>query len=231
VKTVKSKIAPGARSCKPPPPPDPITAKLLLKWFDEALGRDDPRPPQQALEAMAIEINFHAERIGGFGNPLQEEYALRLMNLRYAAQNFRAALSAYQAINPPYPPDNSFDTLVMVGNLLSDIRISDAEHTQPQPRRGHPKEDWLVAGRTLASLIAVAMRNVAYKGSLDKKTPESVTAQVGASMINHLFRRDRDIDAVGFATGMKNRDRSKAARGLSASLKIALSRVRILDDK
>ena len=59
----------------------------------------------------------------------------------------------------------------------------------------------------MAPLISAAMRAVGYRGRLATTDEESITANVGAAAISWAF--ETKIEAAGFATAMRMRDRRK----------------------
>ena len=82
------------------------------------------------------------------------------------------------------------------------------------PKRGRPEMPWHDLGQRVAGLIQEAMRSSGYKGRMRKTDEESVTAAVGAAVINHLKPKglQDDVQPAGFAAAMKRRNRQKAQR-------------------
>jgi hypothetical protein len=171
---------------------------------------------------MAAKINNLTERPGGGRNPMQEECARRFMSLWDAAMDFRAAYAAYLEITPsPSPANPTFDVFSGVDELLRREGVGDAKHNGA-PKLGRPEADWHPVGHAVATLIVTAMDGIGYgvggrgrraarqKRTLDKTNEDSVTAQVGAALIRHIFRLPDDKpSALGFASAMKHRNRSK----------------------
>jgi hypothetical protein len=186
---------------------------------------------------MAAEINGLTERPGGGRNPIQEERARCFLGLWDAATGFRAAYAAYLEINPsPSPANQTFGVFSNVDEQLRREGVGDVKH-EATPKLGHPKEYWHPVGHAVATLIVTAMEGIGYgargrgrraarqKRTLDKTNEDSVTAQVGAALIRHIFRLpDGKPSALGFASAMKHRDRSK-----KPDFSKLLNRSRVLD--
>jgi hypothetical protein len=203
-------------------PPDPVTPNLLARWFDEALKLGDPRPSQVALEAIARQINFLVERPGGCREVFLEESARRYQNLRDTAKDLRLAYAAYAEIGSSYRWDRTIEVFSSVDRLLEGIGINTLQHVSPRSKRGRPEEHWHECGRKFAPLIIEVMRGVKFKGRLSKTTEDSVTAQVCASVIRHIFRNN--VKPAGFAAAMKRRNRGRGR-------KLGIPEGRVLSDK
>lgn len=77
---------------------------------------------------------------------------------------------------------------------------------------GRDREAWHTAAHPIAHVIEAAMQGINYRGSLNKRKPDGVVAQVGASAINWLFVTRKQIEPEGFVSAVKLRDRWRSGR-------------------
>jgi hypothetical protein len=173
-------------------------------WFDEALRRDDPRPSASALQAVAQQINFLAERPGGCRDVLQEERAELFIKLWRDAESLRATYSACLEL---HSPSDSIHDFADVDRLLEMKGVSQIAYAPGAPERGRRETFWHTYGHAVALLIETAMKAAGYRRSLRRTNCTSVTAEVGAAVISHLF--EIKVTASAFATAMRRRKRGQ----------------------
>ncbi len=192
-------------------PPERVSVAQLKEWLGLALKHGDPVPSDDALEKLALGIVLLTE---GPGAVDAEERAQECREeLLRAAANLRAAWLDYWPAASEASPF-FVRTFSGVDEMLQQFGIV-ARRTPVVAKRGRPEERWHAYGHKLADLISKAMREAGYRRSLSKQKEHSVTAVVGASLVEYFFKaelKDMKLDASGFAAAMRprRRDRSSA---------------------
>jgi hypothetical protein len=216
----KPRIAPNI--CQAP------TAKVQ-RWFDDALGNDDPKPSRAACERLArdfqIIVNRHnnaeLERSGD-ATPeklkdlsLAEELNKRVRKVMDGAKQMLAEVRELEDFAGGYQwgavsLEDVRDVLqrIILSPEASAALVTQTLSSRPSHRR--PPEAWHATGREMAPLIQATMKNIGYRGSRSMTKEESVTADVGAAAINWAY--GINIKPSGFASAMKEFGRSKAER-------------------
>ncbi len=210
---------------------DLVPASEICRWLGDVLKADDPKPsPDQCLQlAREIQIvmnrheNTELQRRGPTArdrlqmrdvDPTQELNRL-VKKVESAAQRLGAAtkeLEDFVGAHQWTDDDRSAD-LEDIHFVLSTLSTVLARTSPAKRGRGRPREAWHAPGHKIAQLICSVMEATRYGGRLKKTDPESATASVGAAAISYLF--DIKIGADGFATAMKDRDRSKGDHSTS----------------
>jgi hypothetical protein len=131
------------------------------------------------------------------------KFMSRANQLLFAARELEHYAGGYQ-----WEHENGSVSLEDIEHILRRIgAIPVAQTSSPAPARGRRPETWHAAAREMARLISAAMRHAGYVGRLRMTDPESVTANVGGAAISWAFAIK--IEAAGFATAMRMRDRRK----------------------
>ena len=206
------------------------TAKVV-GWFDNALGNDDRKPLPLVCERLARKfqeiINRHnnaeRERAGPVDLSLlkdvssAEEINKRVRKITARAKQMLADVSELEDFNGGYRwgTISLEDVEEILERIIASPEASAALETQivtlPSSSR-RPREAWHATGREIAPLIQKALRDVGYDERLRMEDEESVTAQVGANVISWAY--NIKIEAAGFASAMKDRDRSSKTKKL-----------------
>lgn len=204
----------------------------VLGWFKYAVkNKAYPMPSAAACETFADEFRriliryCNAELDESKGNPFPFEQWLiaddggvaELKNKR--VEKFRSA--ANQLLVEAEVLENFFGDYRWTDNdgtiSLSDIqcllrRIGAAPIVRiPSPKEpGRPKESsQRETRRSIARLIKKTMIEAGHNKNLSEMSEESVTSIVGAKLVNWAFILPKRLTAKGFATSMKNRNRTK----------------------
>jgi len=189
-------------------PPERLTADHFVRWLDLYLPPDVPRPTREALRDLASDCNQIAERPGGAGNPILEEQARRRMAVLDSAQRLRADVAYYLEMASS-DPDSAVRVCIEVDRVLGEAGIVPAAQQSPprMAKPGRPEAEWHPYGHWFAGRFMTEMKGAGYKDRLGKKDEESITTAIGAHVVNHLY--EIDLKPAGFASGMKQRRRSK----------------------
>jgi hypothetical protein len=169
--------------------------------------RNDPRPSHDALAVMAKDLIHVAERPGGADSPVLEERARRFMAMVTSAEQYRADVAQYLEFDPGAGLTKAFTRFARADRELAEAGIPPAPHPAPSPatKPGHPESLWPSLGHRFAERFIHEMRAVGYAGRLGRADAESITANVGAAFISHVFRIN--LKPAGSASGMKSRQR------------------------
>jgi hypothetical protein len=188
-------------------PPEPLTAEHFQKWIDDYLKPRDPRPSHEALGIIAKHLNLIAERPGGAGSPILEEQALRFKAMLDSAEKYRADLAYYLEFDPSGGFAEAFAGFVRADRELGVAGLPPARQPTPpsKGKRGRPKSQWHSSGHRFADKFIPEVKKAGYRGPRGKKDPESITAEVGAKYISHIFQIN--LGPAGFASGLKERPR------------------------
>jgi hypothetical protein len=196
----------------------------VLRWFGDALPATDPRPSPADCNRLARQFqvivnrqnNAELERHGRVPHSsLKDVSPAEEMNKRvgkfisianqllFAARELEDYAGGYQWIH-----EKGSVFLEDIEHILRRIgAIPVAQTSSPAPARGRRRKTWHAAAREMARLISAAMRHAGYRGRLSMTDEESVTANIGAAAISWAF--GIKIEAAGFATAMRMRDRRK----------------------
>jgi hypothetical protein len=208
-----------------------VTASDVLRWFDEALGGDNPKPSLDQCRQLACDVqrilnryeNAERQRRGPTARDrLQlkdvdptEELNRRVKKVESAAQLLGAAtkeLEDFVGAHEWSDGDRSTD-LEDIRRIISTLSTVVARASRAKSGRGRPREAWHVAGRQIAQLVRSVLEAAGYTRRLNMIDQESFTARVGAAAISWLF--GIMIESSGFATAMRPRDRRKGGKRTS----------------
>ncbi|HEY1474032.1 MAG TPA: nucleotidyltransferase domain-containing protein [Pseudolabrys sp.] len=216
---------PNRKGAKPQMASRVVYGAEVQGWFEDALGRDDPKPSRDTCERLAREFrivinqqnNAEIERYGlkvrKKDVSLAEEIDKRVGKIRAAANQTLIAASELEDFVGGYQWTDKFGTVSLadIQHVLTRVAFSPigahgmVQIQTPAPARGQPRKVWHAAAREIARLIQAAMRDVGYCGRLKMTDEESVPAIVGAAAINCAY--GENIKAAGFADAMKQRGR------------------------
>jgi hypothetical protein len=217
----KPRIAPNI--CQAP-------TAVVRRWFDDALGKDDPKPSRAACERLAREFQIiinrqnNAELKSNGPVPLAvlkdvslpEELNKRVRKVMDGAKQMLAEMRELEDFAGGYQwgAVSLEDVKDVLQRIILSPEASAALVTQTfsfAPSQRRRRERWHAAGREMARLIKAAMRDVNYRGRLDDDE-ESVIAKVGAAAINWAYAISPKIGPAGFASAMKERSRSSETK-------------------
>jgi hypothetical protein len=199
-----------------------LPAETVQCWFNDFLQKDDPRLSLDVCRSLAREFriifnrhnNAELERRGPA--PFESlkdvspaaELDKRVQKVRAAADQLLVV--AYELKN--FAGGYQWSGAVSLEDIIGILeRIGAVPFAQddpsPRPPRGRPRETWHAAAREFAHKIKKVLEAAKYGGRLRMADEESVVAYVGAKAANWAYRTN--IDAAGFASAMRVRDRKK----------------------
>ena len=196
-------------------------------WFSDALGRDDQKPSFEGCIKLARDFQFilnrhnnaELERIAELEGRPVDPFKLKdvswdelegkiIRGFMNAAHRLMAEAEEVEKFFGGYVFKNSV-TLAEIQHLLGRIGAFPKARTPPSATRGRPKQAWHSVARDIARAIISAMREAGYRGALSFKYESSPTCVVGAKIINLAY--GLRIDAPGFISAIRNRDRTRRA--------------------
>jgi len=197
-------------------------SKVVQEWFIDALGRDSKKPTLDACEKLARKIqiminrnnNLEYEAIGENDyykmkdvSPAEElnkkvQKIISAANeVLFAAQEVEEYAGGYQ-----WEDEDGIVTLADLSHILKRIG-SFPKSKPPVAMMGRPPEAWHRIARPIAHLIKDSLREIEYIGSLNLLDEKSPIAFISAAAINWAY--GINVDATGFASAMRVRDRKK----------------------
>lgn len=197
--------------------------RTVQKWFSDALKSDDAKPSLAACEKLAREFqitinrqnNAELESCGSV--PLPElkdvspaEYLDRkVQKVISAANQVLVAARELKAYHGNYCWTDNHSGAVSLEDIEDMLRRIGAVPRAPNPhaKTGRPPERWHEVARLIAPAIKAALQEARYRGSLSMIDEKSAVVHVGAAAINWAYKLD--VEAAGFASAMRRRDRRK----------------------
>lgn len=219
----KPRIAPDKGQVAP-------AAEVVQNWFDYGLGHDDDKPSRAACEQFAGEFQTIINRqnnaeLASCGPvpltvlknvSLPEEINKRVRKitdgakqLMVAARELEDFVGGYQWGEVSLNDVKDFLQRIILSSEASAALATQTVSLPASTRR--PREAWHAPARIMAPLIQATLHDAGYKRKVLKATDEkSVIAIIGAEAINWAY--GIEIGPAAFASAMKDRDRSKAAK-------------------
>jgi hypothetical protein len=201
-----------------------IAYSEIGKWFRGALRQGDPTPSNEALDRLAREFqvllnranNAELRRIGKLtprdekDASLAEWHSERIQKLGSAAKALIDAANEYERDigNVFQAPDRDW-SMDELREMLLGIAVFAGPVEPAAPVRGRRAVPWHDAASKFAKLVAQAMRDVGYSGSLRITDPGSVTSVVTAAAISWAY--GKKLSPEGLVTNMRKRRRGKSA--------------------
>ncbi len=213
-----------------------IDAEKLLEFFDFALKAVDPKPSRTACEKLAKDIHLVLESQNKIGNRRnnadlerkyrgavprselkdlspREEQEKRFRKFQEASSRLLAEIMEVRNAARDIEDNDGSCLWIDKGGAVS---IDDLEElllracavpAAPRPAPYRPRQIWHGAARSIADLIATALRDAGYEKNSNSNDENSPVAVVGADVINVAY--GVKIRPSGFATAMRNRNRTK----------------------
>ncbi|HWE72968.1 MAG TPA: hypothetical protein VG328_07400 [Stellaceae bacterium] len=202
----------------------------VARWYDAALGVDEPRPDGHAREKLAREIQIVVNRVNNAQLERSSESvpiaALRdvspadvldrkLAAVKTAADQLLAVLDNLANFtggyvwdgSPPTTLDEAQGFVAALARHPDGYRVPLQPNPPKNPKGGRPVVGWHEAGRQIAAPIARTLQQAGYHGRMKATDENSPVAIIGAMAINWAY--GIEIEARGFAQAMLRRNRSK----------------------
>jgi hypothetical protein len=202
--------------------------EMVRKWFCDALKSVDPKPSLDACGKLARKIQIIINRANNSehescGSVLldalkdpdpNEEFERRLQTVIGAGKDLLAAIRDLEEYAGGFIWEGPDGTVCLsdIEGILYRIGVITPATENPSVRTR--KQPWHAPARKIAHEIKSVLIEASYSGSLSMTDGNGAIAKIGTPIINRAY--GISIDAEGFASAMRLRDRRQREKSVSS---------------